>query len=69
MWVEEERFKGYGFFELHHQIKTVDRIAQRCIAVEHNPDCAALIRSFLGKKKYQKLIPLSPMGNKFNFVP
>jgi DNA polymerase-3 subunit epsilon len=62
VWVEEERFKGYGFFELHHQIKTVDRIAQRCIAVEHNPDCAALIRSFLGKKKYQKLIPLSPDG-------
>ncbi len=56
--IDNHCFKGYGYYELNHQIKTLDKINSRLIAMDDNPDCRALIRSLLEKKKYHKLIQL-----------
>ena len=58
VYIENQRFMGYGFFELNHQINHPQKIADRMTALEDSPDCKALILSHLKKKKYQKLIPL-----------
>jgi DNA polymerase-3 subunit epsilon len=58
--IENQQFKGYGYYELNHQIKTLDRIHSRLIPMENNPDCQALIHRLLYQKKYRKLIEITP---------
>jgi len=59
VYVEDNVFRGYGYHELNHQIKSQRQIESRLIPMENNPDAQKLIRSFLRRKKYKKLIPLS----------
>lgn len=59
VYVKNGTFCGYGYFELNHQIKNDKQIGSRLIAMENNPDVEKLIRSFLSRKKYSKLIPLN----------
>lgn len=56
--IEKSIFKGYGYFELNYQIKNNNQILSRLISMEDNHDVKKLIRSFLIKNKYSKLIPL-----------
>jgi DNA polymerase III subunit epsilon len=58
IYIENQCFKGYGFFELNHQIKTPEKIQHRMTPMEENSDCRALIQAHLKKNKYKKLIPL-----------
>ena len=58
VYVNERKFKGYGYFELNHQIKSYERIESRLIPMEENPDVQKLINSFIKRKKYSKLISL-----------
>jgi DNA polymerase-3 subunit epsilon len=58
VYICENQFRGYGYFELNHQIKTKKQIESRLIAIQDNPDTQKLIHSFLKRKKYIKLIPL-----------
>ena len=58
IYVEDQQFKGYGFYELNHQIKSRDKIIGRMIAMEDNSDCRALILAHIKKNKFRKLIPL-----------
>ena len=59
VYVEDSVFKGYGYHELNHQIKNRDQILSRLIPMDNNPDTQKLIHSFLRRKKFKKLIPLS----------
>ena len=59
VYVENGKFRGYGYHELNHQIKIKRQIESRLIQMGSNPDAQKLIRSFLRRKKYKKLIPLS----------
>ena len=59
VYVENGKYRGYGYHELNHQIKTKRQIESRLIQMGSNPDAQKLIRSFLRRKKYKKLIPLS----------
>ena len=59
VYVENGNFRGYGYHELNHQIKVKRQIESRLIQMGSNPDAKKLIRSFLRRKKYKKLIPLS----------
>ena len=59
VYIENSIFRGYGYHELNHQIKSQNQIEARLIPMENNPDAQKLIRSFLRRKKYNKLIPLS----------
>ena len=58
IYVENQCFKGYGFYELNHQINSRKKILNRMIPIEDNTDCRALILSHIKKNKYRKLIPL-----------
>tara|TARA_B100001057_G_scaffold490669_1_gene579409 strand:- start:498 stop:1520 length:1023 start_codon:yes stop_codon:yes gene_type:complete len=58
VYIQNQVYKGYGFFELNHQIKTTEKILSRMISMEDNLDCRALILSFIKREKYLKLIPL-----------
>ena len=56
--IKNYQFKGYGYFELYHQIKSMSQIVSRLVSMEENNDVKKLINSFLLKKKYLKLINL-----------
>ena len=56
--IKNYEFKGYGYFELNHQIKSMSQIISRLVSMEENNDAKKLICSFLFKKKYLKLIIL-----------
>ena len=58
IYVENQSFRGYGFYELNHQVKSKEKIFNRITAIEDNSDCRTLILSYIKKKKYRKLIPL-----------
>ena len=58
VFIENGDFKGYGFYELNHQIKSKRQILHRLITMDNNPDAQKLIRSFLKRKKYKKLVSL-----------
>ena len=58
IYIDNQCFKGYGFYELNHQIKNKEKILNRMIAMEDNSDCRALILSHIKKNKFRKLIPL-----------
>lgn len=62
IYIKDDLFQGYGYFQLHHQIKTLDKIQNRLIAIEDNRDTQAVIHSFLRKERYQKLINLAEDG-------
>jgi DNA polymerase-3 subunit epsilon len=59
VYIKDKVFCGYGYFELNHQIKDDKQISSRLVSMENNPDVEKLIRSFLSRKRYNKLIPLN----------
>ncbi|MEK9613681.1 MAG: exonuclease domain-containing protein [Flavobacteriaceae bacterium] len=59
IYIKDNLFKGYGYYELNHQIKNQRSIETRMIPMEDNPDVKKLILSFLRRKKYLKLISLT----------
>ena len=50
IYIENQQYKGYGFYELNHQINSKDKILNRMIAMEDNSDCRALILAHIKKK-------------------
>lgn len=60
IFIKNNVFQGYGYYSLNHQIKTINAIEKRLIPIKNNRDSQALIRSFIGKKQYKKIIDLDP---------
>ena len=58
IYIQDQVYRGYGFFELNYQIKTHEKILSRITSMDDNSDCRALILSFIKREKYSKLIPL-----------
>ncbi len=59
LYIKAGVFQGYGYFQLNHQIKTIEKIEARLLPIEDNRDTQAVIRGFLRKGRYQKLINLA----------
>lgn len=59
IFIKEGTFQGFGYFQLNHQINTLAKIEARLLPIEDNRDTQAVIRSFLKKERYQKLINLA----------
>ena len=55
VYINNDIFSGYGYFDLNHQIKTKNQIKSRLISMENNTDTQKIIQIFLLKKKYIKL--------------
>ena len=60
VWVQQGQFMGIGYFDLNFQLNCPKKIQNRLVLMQANSDAHALIRSFLRRKKYKKLIPLEP---------
>lgn len=58
IYIKDTVFQGYGYFKLNHQIKTIASIEKRLIPIKNNRDTQAVIRSFLRKERYKKIIDL-----------
>ena len=58
VYIKNDRFSGYGYFEVNQQIKTNDQINSRLISIENSLDTQKLVLNFLLRKKYSKLINL-----------
>lgn len=58
IYIKNNKFKGYGYFELNHQIKNSKQIKNRLISVNDNLDTQKLIYTYLSRKTYIKLIHL-----------
>ncbi len=55
IWMKDNSCKGYGFFELHHQVKTEKLVKKRMIPVEENEDINSIVRGFLFTEKYLEI--------------
>ena len=58
IYIENDKFIGYGYFDLNYQIKNKSQIKNRLISVDENHDSKKLIYTYLSRKKYLKLIHL-----------
>ena len=59
IFIKEGVFQGYGYFQLNHQIKSNEKIEARLVKIDDNRDTQAVIRSFLRRERFQKLINLA----------
>lgn len=59
IFIKEGVFQGYGYFQLNHQIKSIEKIEVRLVKIDDNRDTQAVIRSFLRRERFQKLINLA----------
>ena len=59
IYIKDGVFQGYGYFVLNHQIKTIEKVEKRLISIENNRDTEAVIRGYLRKERYKKLINLA----------
>ena len=59
VYINAGTLQGYGYFSLHHQIKTIANIEARLIPIDDNRDTRAILLHFLRKKRYQKVINLA----------
>jgi len=58
VWIEKGVCLGYGYYELHHQIKTPRRIKERMIPIESDQGVDSIVKGFLFSEKYHELIPV-----------
>ncbi len=56
--IEDNTFKGYGYFKLNHQIKTLEAVKKRVISIDNNRDTQAIVQNFMQQKRYKKIINL-----------
>ncbi|PHS08972.1 MAG: exonuclease [Kordia sp.] len=56
--IENGEYKGYGFYQLNHQINNIEILRDIITPMEDNSDTQHLIQSFLRTKKVKKIIPL-----------
>ncbi len=66
IYIENKCFKGYGFYDLNHQINSKEKILNRLVSMDNNSDCQALIIAHIKKNKFRKLIPLKGAEVNYN---
>lgn len=54
-YIENGVFKGYGYYELHHQIKTKERIQRIITPIENSANIELLIKKFLYLNKQENI--------------
>ena len=58
VFVEDRKVKGFGYYELNHQIKSIEKIKARLIEIDHNQDAFLILYNFIKKYKNLDLINL-----------
>ena len=58
--IEDGQFKGFGFFNLNHQVQDIDILRSIITPMSHNRDAQHIIQSYLRKNKRLKIIKIDP---------
>ncbi|MBF0596541.1 exonuclease domain-containing protein [Faecalibacter rhinopitheci] len=56
--IENNEFIGYGYYEFHHQIKSMDLIKKIITKAEETKDIKSIIRNYLFKAKEKQIIKI-----------
>ncbi len=56
--IEEGQFRGIGYFNLNHQINTIEILHSIITPMSHNRDAQHIIQSYVRKNKKLKIIPI-----------
>ena len=56
--IENYLIKGFGYYELNHQIKSLDRIRNRLVKIDHNQDVFSIVYNYMRLKKFKEIIQL-----------
>lgn len=56
IFIKDSKFVGYGYYEFHHQINTIERIEKIITQAEELPDIQSLIRNYLFKANEKQII-------------
>ena len=56
--IENQLIKGYGYYDLNYQIKSLKKIKNRMVKIDHNQDVKSIIYSYIKSNKYQEIIQL-----------
>ena len=59
LYIKNKKFKGYGFFELNHQIKDDLKITSRMIEMAEDPEIKNIILKLIYRKTFSKIIQLN----------
>lgn len=58
VFVKDGSCKGYGYYEFHHQINSLERIEERMTPTAHEKNLDLTIQGFLFTQKYDEIISL-----------
>mgnify|MGYP000085433390 CR=1 FL=1 len=56
--IENGVYKGYGFYQLNHQVNNIDILRDIITPMDDNRDTQHLIQSFLRRRRVKKILPL-----------
>ena len=56
--IENYLIKGFGYYELNHQIKSLDRIRNRLVKIDHNQNVFSIVYNYMRLKKFKEIIQL-----------
>ena len=59
LYIKNKKFKGYGFFELNHQIKDDLKITSRMIEMAEDTEIKNIILKLIYRKTFSKIIQLN----------
>ena len=58
IFIEDYIIRGYGYYELNHQIKTLKKIKNRLVEIDHNQDSQTILYNYIKSNKHQNIIEL-----------
>ena len=58
VFIRNNKFNGYGYFELNHQIKDYELIEKRMIKMYETKTIKKIINSYVRRNKFKKIIEL-----------
>lgn len=64
--IEGGNYRGFGFFNLNHQINNLEILRSIITPMENNRDAQHIIQSYLRRKKVLKVIPLDKLHTNAN---
>lgn len=64
VWIENGKYKGYGYFNLNYQINNLKILKSIINPVQHSSHAQHIIQNYLRKNKGYKTVSLSQKGDK-----
>ena len=58
VFVENDEIKGYGYYELNHQIINIKKVKKRIVEIDHNTDAYSILNNYIRQNKHKGIIEL-----------